>query len=83
MSMFAEEWVPLAAALARVDQYEAEGRSILGLEAARIAPGQRVLLDALADFSTCASGSETWAFARMLINDLTPPEATHVSIVVE
>jgi hypothetical protein len=83
MSMFAEEWVPLAEAIERIARYEREGRPITGLEAARITPDEKVLLPALADFSTCRSDEETWAFARTVLNDLMPPEATHVSIDVE
>jgi hypothetical protein len=78
MNERAEEWVPVAEALRRVEVYEREGRAIVGLEAARITDDERILLPALADFSGCAA-DESWAFARgLLANDL-PADATHVS----
>ena len=81
--MFAEEWVPLGDALERIAQYERERRPIVGIEAARITPDEKVLLDALADFSTCTTDEETWTFARRLVNEWMPPEATHVTVDVE
>ena len=81
--MFAEEWVPLGEAVDRIARYEREGRPIIGLEAARITADEKVLLPAVADFSTCRTDEETWAFARTLINELILTEATHVSIDVE
>jgi hypothetical protein len=74
----AEEWVPVHEALDRVDGYEREGRAIIGLEAARITNNERVLLPALADFAGC-SAAESWAFARRLLANDLPAEATHVS----
>jgi hypothetical protein len=74
----AEEWVPVEEALDRVEIYEREGRAIVGLEAARITKDERVLLPALADFSGCNAG-QSWAFARLLLADDLPAEATHVS----
>ena len=42
----------------------------------------RVLLPALADFSGC-NASESWAFARRLLANDLPAEATHVSFEPE
>lgn len=78
MNERAEEWVPVAEALRRVEGYEREGRAIVGLEAARITDDERILLPALADFSGLAA-DESWAFARRLLADDLPADATHVS----
>ena len=80
MSERAEEWIPVTDALARVDCLEQEGVPVLGLELARITPDERLLLAAFADFSS-TSGGESWPFARRLLREHVPPEATHVTFV--
>jgi hypothetical protein len=73
----AEEWVPVKEAFRRVEAYERDGRTIDGLEAARITDDERVLFPALADFTGC-DGPESWAFARRLLSENLPNDATHV-----
>jgi len=75
---FAEEWVPVADALARIESYERERKPIDGMELARITAEERVLLPAFADFSG-TNGVGSWAFARRLLAGDLPEEATHVS----
>ncbi len=75
---FAEEWVPVTDALARIDSYERARQPIDGMELARITARERVLLPAFAEFSG-TSDTESWAFARRLLTDELPKEATHVS----
>ncbi len=77
----AEEWIPVAEALARVEVYERERRPILSIELAQMAPDKNVLLPAFADFSGC-SEEESWAFARRLLTEELPAEATHATFVV-
>jgi hypothetical protein len=72
--------VPVSEALRRVETYEREGLAILGLEAARITGDEKVLLPAIADFSG-SSADESWAFARQVLADDLPTDATHVSFV--
>jgi hypothetical protein len=80
MTELAEEWIPVPDALARVDRLQQEGVPVLGLELARITPEERVLLAAFADF-TGTSDAESWPFARRLLRNDVPPEATHVTFV--
>ena len=74
----AEEWIPLAEALAFVDLFEKERRTILGIDLARITPDGKVLLPAFADFSG-ATAEESWADARRLLADELPEDATHAT----
>jgi hypothetical protein len=73
-----EEWIPVADAAAHVDRLEADRIPILGIELARITPDERVLLPAFADFSGCGD-DETWDFARELLREHLPPDATDVN----
>jgi hypothetical protein len=77
----AEEWIPVAEALAVVDLFEAERRTILGIDLARITSAEKLLLPACADFSRCTTAEESWAFARRLLADELPTDATHATFV--
>lgn len=77
----AHEWIRVDNALAQVDAYEREGRTILGIELARMTPDEKVLLPAFADFSPL-NAEETWSFARELLSARVPPDVTHVTSVV-
>lgn len=76
-----EEWIPVADAAVHVDRLEADRIPILGIELAQVTRGERVLLPAFADFSGCGD-DESWDFARELLRDHLPPDATHVSLTI-